>query len=196
VSKGLTVRVKMYEVLFESPTYLYAGLGLALFALAALWYERRSNRLAWALLVPVALAVVLGVVEHLVVTDREEIVATMSRMARAVETGRCELLLGYIDDDFTSQSAMLSGARSKTMVSDACRRRTEQWSVSGVKIARIDVELTGRQARAQVVTMIHFGQGKGGKTPIVWDVLWANRGNGWKVLEVVEARPGIDFWGR
>jgi len=180
----------MARTLFEDPTYVYISLALALAVLAALWHERRDRRLAWAMLAPVAAAMVVFTVERLVVTDREKIASATAEIARAIETRQFGLISRCVDTEFSAQLPVID-RRIKANVVSACKETAEEFNVTKVVAGRMEVDVSGRQAAMRVSTMVHWGPGGRQRALLVWDVRWIKRPDGWKVLEVTDLRQGI-----
>ena len=184
----------MSEAFFESPIYVYLALGFALLVLAAVWYERRSRRLAWAMVVPVILAVAVGFVARLVVTDREQIADAARHIADAAGTGQLQVVPQYIDDAFLVDLNPYSrGGYTKENVVSLIQGDVHRYGVTKVSIAKTDIEVTGRKAAMHVQTMIHYGGERGYKAPFIWDVTWIKRDDGWKVLEVTSVKQALEF---
>ena len=181
----------MSETFFENPVYVYISLGLAELVLAAIWHERRSRRVAWMMLIPLVLAIGVAVVEHLVVTDREQIIAAAGEMADAVEADQPDRIAEHIDDDFSCRAPLLSLSITKADVVALAKTKILTHDITSVKLAKMDVEVAGRTANMHVVTMVRYGGKEGAKTPLTWDVVWIKRQSGWRVLEVTGLRHGI-----
>jgi len=184
----------MSETFFENPIYVYLALGFAGLVLAAVWYERRSRRLAWAIVVPVILGLAVGVVARLVVTDREQIADAARRIADAAGTGQFQVIPQYIDDTFMADlNPYGRGGYTKENVVSMVRSDVDRYGVTKVRIGKTEIEVTGRKAAMHVQTMIHYGGERGYKSPFIWDVMWIKRDDGWKVLEVMSLKQALEF---
>jgi len=184
----------MSETFFENPIYVYLALGFALLALAAVWYERRSRRLAWAMVVPVILGLGVAVVAKLVVTDREQIAGAARQIADAAGTGDFQVISKYIDDTFLADlNPYGRGGYTKENVVAMVQGDVDRYGVTKVSITRSEIEVTGRTAAMHVQTVIHCGGESGYKSPFIWDVRWIKRDDGWKVLEVTSVKQAMEF---
>lgn len=183
----------MSETFFENPIYVYIALGLAELVIAAVWYERRNRRLILAMLIPPVLAIGVAVVERLVVTDREQIMAAAGQMAEAVERRQLDRIVEHIDDEFSSGARMFSLSITKANIVAFANSRISRYSISSIKLAKVGVEVTGRTAKMHLLTMVHHGQDGRAKTPLIWDIVWIRRRDGWRMLEVTGLRQGIEF---
>jgi hypothetical protein len=181
----------MSEAFLENPIYVYMVLALALIALAAVWYERRSRRVLAVMLVPVVLAAVVAVLDWAVVTDREKIEAAADKIAEAISSHQYEQMLPYIDRDFTARVPLLGVRMDRSDVVAACKAQVARHQVSSIATGKVEVTLSGRDATMVARTMVHWSAQGAQKMPMVWTIRWIRRPDGWKVLEVVDLRQGI-----
>jgi len=181
----------MSETFFESPLYVYIALGLAELVLAAIWYERRNRHWALAMVVPPVLVVAVALVAHWVVTDREKIILAAGDIARAAEAGRLERIPPHLDEAFSSAAAGMD--LRKSGVVDALEARIRRWRISAIRFNKMRVEIDDGRARMHVTTVISYGRNGDGRAFLIWDVLWAKRGDTWRILEVQSVRQGIEL---
>ncbi len=180
----------MVETFFENPLYIYFALALAELVLVVIWYEKRTSRWVLSLVIPVVLAGVVGLVAHLVVTDRERIIAAVKDIARSVESGQLQQLPDHLDRDFT---ARLEGLRvGKRQVVALCNSRISRWRIRRVSFAKMKVEVASEEAKMHVVTILTYGEDSR-RTPLIWDAVWIKRGGSWLILRVAEPKHGIEF---
>lgn len=179
----------MAETFFEDPTYVWITLVFAEIVLAALWYEKRTRGWALSLAAPVLLAGIVTLVAWLVVTDREQILNVSREIAAAVEDGQAERIPQHLDEDF---SASILGQRiARARVVAYCNSQTRQWGIKSITFHKPNVEVTGDEATMNLTTFITYGRDGGGKTSMIWEVLWIKRSGRWRVSEVIEARQGF-----
>lgn len=164
---------------FEDPTYAYVALGLAVVVLAAIWFERRDHRLLLGMLAPLAVAGAVFLVERMVVTDREEIIAVSGRIAAHIEGGQVEEAAAWLDDGplgiWESREAAIKQAEAFL----------HEHPIQRVALSRHDVEVQGRRATMKVTTVIEFGgQGTGQRVLLAWDLEWVKLASGWRIRAV------------
>jgi len=181
------------EAFFENPIYVYLSLLVAVLVLLAIWYETRSRRVLLGMLIPVVLGILVATIEHLVVTDREQIVEASGEIAAAVQTRQLERIPPYIDEDFSAFLPLISLSLTKDGVVDACNRQILGRDIRSVKLGRTEVEVRGKTATMHAMTMVHYGTAAARKTPLVWEVVWVKRQDGWRVLKVTDLRQGVRF---
>ncbi len=178
----------MAETFFEDPFNVYLTLAFAELVLGAIWYEKRTTRWALSLLIPVALAGAVVLVEQLVVTDKEQIVAAARDIAEAIESRELERIPEHLDEKF---SARVQGVqRDRDEVVAVCNALISRWNITGIGFGRTDVEVTGSEAKMQLKTIFTYGE-EGIRTSLIWDIIWIKRDGRWRILEVAEPRQGI-----
>ncbi len=181
----------MAETFFEDPIYVYFALAFTELVLGVIWYEKRTTRWALSLLIPVALAGAVVLVEQLVVTDKEQIVSAARDITEAIESRELERIPEHLDEKFV---ARLRGMRiGRDEVVAVCNARISRWNISGVSFGKHDVEVTGSQATMHVVTILSYGEEGSSRTSLIWDIIWVKRDGRWRILEVAEPRQGIEF---
>ncbi len=181
----------MTELFFESPFNLYLGLGVIEFPLILIWFARRGRIRLVTLLVPPVLAGIIALVAHLVVTDREQIIAVTEDIARAVESGQTQRIAGHIDEQFTGYlHGML--VRKKELVA-VCNISIEKWGISKIALHKMDVEVSSPKAKMHVNTIITYGAHGGGRAALIWNTTWIKRGKKWFVFGVQEPRTGFEL---
>lgn len=176
-------------VLFEDPLYIYFTLGGAWLVLGAIWWERRSRKWAMTLLIPLVLGGAVALVEHLVVTDREQMVNAVHEIAADIERGKLDMAELYLDDQWTQgywitkDAALLAG-----------RLAIDKFGIHKVKIQKVTVEVAGQTARMHLVTWVAFKAAEGeGSEPLVWELEWIRRDAGWRIIKSAEPRRQVEF---
>ena len=179
----------MSETFFESPLYVYVTLVLAELVLGVIWYESRKGKWVLGLLGPPMLGLAVGLVEHFVVTDREQIVAAVEEIAEAVETRQLHRMPQHLDEQFT---ATLGGMRiTKDEVVAVCNANVSKWSIREVNFHGMQVEITGREARMEVTTFLVYGREGNLRSSLMWDITWIKRQGRWLILDVAQPRHGF-----
>jgi hypothetical protein len=156
------------RALFEEPLYLYISLGLAELIIAIIWYERRTGKLAVALVIPVVLAACVFAMDCLVVTDREEIIAASAEIARDLKAGSLGAAEKYLHEHFTGFHGTKQDALSEG------RRALKQHNARLVQVADMELVLAGRHAEMYVTVVFQPGAGvlSGQRFSVRWLLRW------------------------
>ena len=176
---------------FEDATYVYVALIFAELAIAAVWHEVRKRWAAILLIVPPVLAGATFLVERVVVTDREKIVAATEEIAASVETGRLDAILPHLHEDFRARVAGVP--LTKPMVEAAVRSRLVRYEIQSVNLHRMEVEIEGDRARMHVNTIFRYGPEGAQRYALVWDLRWERVGERWLILDVDPPQPGLEL---
>ena len=167
------------RTLFEDPFTIYLVLVLVEVVLAGAWYGRRRKVLLMWMLAPALLAGGTWWLERTVVTDREEILAALDEIARAVERGDVVALAEFLDDDYRGWGARKAGAVAMA------KAATLKWNVREVTYGPApQIELHGSDRADSLVRMTvrYTTTGEGlASWPLGWRVEWVRRSGGWKV---------------
>jgi len=188
--------------LFEAPLYIYLSLVVAEFVLAAIWYERRSRRLAAWLAAPILLAGMVFGLEALVVTDREQITASLREIAEEVQAGdgsdlRLDTAQCCLDANVRVDLGSGHGGMdlTKSQALEAGRRVIREYGVTHVGFVNLHVDVEDSQAAAHFTTIVTFRSREFGetRTSLIWDVHWTRRDAGWRITRVEKPRRGLEF---
>ena len=178
--------------LFEEPLYVYLALAVAELVIAVLWHERRSMRLAAALIVPPALAGIVFAAATLVVTDREAILSAAGEIARDVAAGRSDAARKYLDDDFLAYYRGRRLGRSEAI--EIARAERERYSIETIKLTNESVEVRDDVAEMRVTAVMNFGADIGGRrsVPVVFLLRWIRTPEGWLISEADDIHVGLN----
>ncbi|RPI59393.1 MAG: nuclear transport factor 2 family protein [Planctomycetaceae bacterium] len=184
------------ELFFESPLYVYITLALVELAVAAVWFERRSPKVARWMVVPVLLAGAVFAVERMVVTDREQIVSITEQIARDMEAGDVDAAMTHVDDDFIADFVPLGNVIGK----DAAKRAAAavgkltlaQHKPSKITLSDYKVDFKGNSAVMTVRSVMWFttGEAKDFTTSLRWTLHWVKKGDEWLINEA-EYKQGL-----
>jgi hypothetical protein len=157
------------RALFEKPLYLYILLGIAEAVIGYLYLNRRERRFRTALVVPVLLAGCVFLVERLVVTDREQIIAASEAIARDLEAGRIDALERRLDERFAGFY------RDKEFAIAQARRAMDRYQLKVVQLRNFEVTVHDGTATMLVTTIVEAGRGNaaGRRVPLNWTIRWA-----------------------
>ena len=173
MSDGLT------RLLFEDLALLLLAEAAALAVVIGIHRSRmtpRTRRLVW---ITLALCVVLVVMQHVVVTDREAIRATIEDMARDVVDGDVASLGEKLDERMT-----LGPIKGKGAVLHHAHLTLQEYDVRNARVSAFEIDLENRlaQVRFQAVGDIHGRQTEGFRTPMLWKLTMVRSPRGWRVL--------------
>lgn len=174
----------LQRTFLESPLYVYVFLAFAELALAAIWHERRTRRLAMSLLVPPAMAAIVFAVSTLVVTDRERLIQAAEKIARNAENGSIAAAVGYLDDNYHG----LGG--DKQGLIDEGNRMLSQFRIKKIRFTSMNVEVQGQTAVMNAGTIIEFTDGQ---YPLAWEVGWIKRPQGWRIIDIAQPQQKLQF---
>ncbi|MCK4276420.1 MAG: hypothetical protein KAX78_07900 [Phycisphaerae bacterium] len=166
---------------FEAPLYLYVALAAAELVLFVVWRGRRTRKTAQRLLIPLALAASVFVLEASVVTLREKLSEAIEQLARHAEVLDVDAIAAYLTDDFE-----LSGARGRIGRSAAVSSANSaigRYKITAVKFVSHDMEMSDREARTVLTTQIITDADEiGMRNPFVsWSLHWSFGPQGWRI---------------
>ncbi|HOA72655.1 MAG TPA: nuclear transport factor 2 family protein [Phycisphaerae bacterium] len=143
-----------------------------------------NTRLAlWATLI---VCIALLVVQHLVKTDREQIVAAVSAMARAVDDGDVPTLGEYLAADFQDREM------DKAEWLSDIRQRLQRWRIDEARTWGHKVEVNGDEAVVTFQAMCDWRSGEQSGQSILstWKLGMARRDGIWTLHRVISAKIG------
>jgi len=179
------------RIFFEDPTSVYVLLGLVEIVLLVLWYKRRARRYAVRLLVPLAAAAIVFVVEWAVVTLHEKLLATMAELQRDAETLDVDAVAGYLADDMT---VVLTGRRfDKPAAVALARTAAKRFGIHGVEFINYRIQMQQRLATVVLNTQVIADTGDlGQQRPfIAWELRWRYGPQGWRIYRVEQPQVGL-----
>lgn len=165
--------------LFEDPIWIYVVLGVIEAALVARWWGQPERRATIGLLVPLVLAGAVFFISRAVVTDRERVRAATWAIIQDIQDGNTDVLAEYLDDEYRGFSG------TKPQAVEACRLAIGRYGLRAVTVRQMEVQLVGRTAQMRVTTLIVPSKRQAGGRPVrlKWDVRWANRPQGWRIVQ-------------
>lgn len=165
--------------LFEDPFYIYLALILVGIAMAGAWYGQRQRVWLLRMLVPVALAVGVCLLERAVVTDREQIRLALEEVAAAAERSDFGTFATFLDEKYHGWG----GRRAEAVA--LAEASILKWRIHQVQIVgEPEIDITGGNlADVSVRTVVHYaGSGSGaGRYALRWRMEWVKRPDGWKI---------------
>ncbi len=170
------------RLLFEDPLYAYIALGFAELVLAVIWHEKRTSRALSALVVPPLLAGAVWLVATRVVTEREQIIAATEAIARDAEAGSVAAADEFLDEEYRGY------AGTRDAVLEIAKAALRAYRIEKVAFTQVEVTVEEDRAAMHIATVITL---KEGKVPLAWDVQWAKRPMGWRIVDLSEPQSKL-----
>ena len=171
---------------FEDPFVVYVVLILVAIVMGGMWYGRRERKWLLGLIVPVALAGGVFLLERAVVTDREEIWTALDEIAEGVKADDVEAVAKHLDEKFTGMGlGPLRLGKAATLVK--VKALMALYAVGEMRYTgRREVTFTGPGlARSRIQTLVFYDRPvEGGRVPMNWEVEWVKGEAGWKIRRV------------
>lgn len=170
----------MTEILFESPFWLGIVLAPVLFVLWGLWFRTRTPRAVRALLVGLVIAPLLFVCQWLVVTDREKLQLTATRLSNAVGRHDIDAIIELIEPD-----AQFDGRFSRQDFRHHLVMLLDKYSVENPTIGGFVIEIAGDRATVRCSSMCHVElSGWAGNVPSSWELKFQLFEDGWLITDL------------
>jgi hypothetical protein len=177
------------NVLLESPLKLMATIIMVEAALATVWWFRPGRVESWVVVGGLVVGAVLLVVQHVVVTDREQIEQILRDLALAVDCEEVDTVLAAMDDRCDVDGM------DKRQLAERLRSAFEHSDIDEVKILESDVTVEGDTAK--VFIRVHC-RVRSPEVPYdyhlsAWDLRFVRRGNRWLISQVKHSRDREGF---
>ena len=170
----------MTEILFESPFWLGIVLAPVLFVLWGLWYRTRTSTAARALLVGLVISPLLFVLQWLVVTDREKLQLTTTRLSNAVGRHDIDAIVELVEPN-----AQFDGRFSRQDFRDHLVMLLEKYSVDNPTVGGFVIEVAGDRATVRCSSMCHVElSGWAGNVPSSWELKFQLFEDGWLIADL------------
>jgi hypothetical protein len=174
----------------EDPTYVYAALAMAWVVLAIVWRRNPTRRTAAILVAPPLLAVVVLLVSHFVVTDREAIENSIHRIAEMVDAGDIEPIGDFLDPRFEAPPL---GIQTRDEALRRLESRTRAGSDTGVNVAWVRSRIEGKLAAVEVQTWVFYGARR---APVLWRMTWVKVDGRWRIRALDDYSVDMGLGGR
>ncbi len=170
----------MTEILFESPFWLGIVLAPVLFVLWGLWYRTRTPRAARVLLVGLVIMPLLFALQRLVVTDREKLQLTTTRLSNAVGRHDIDAIVELVEPN-----ARFDGRFSRQDFRDHLVMLLEKYSVDNPTVGGFVIELAGDRATVRCSSMCHVERPNwAGTVPSSWELKFQLFERGWLITDL------------
>ncbi len=176
------------HLLFEDPVPVCVAMAAAEAVVWWLWRSRRTRRWALRLLVPPAVAGAVILAARLVETDREEITRALHEIAASAQAGHLDAARRYLDPACRMPLAG-GGVVGPAEMIDLGRRALKRHRVARVTVSAVEITLAGGRATATLTTQVMLPEA--GLYALRWQVQWARRPAGWRIVRVEPARPEL-----
>jgi len=177
----------LVELLLESPYRLAILCALGCLVLLVLWRRTLSAARRKAFLAGVSVSAILLLLQAIVVTDRERIIALMNGLAEAVIEPDFERIERAIDPEYDD------GRRTKSALMALIRDRLSGTTVERARLYGFEVDVRGERATTRFRAM---SSGRVGDTPVVnipsaWQVDLIRRGRQWTITAIRPTRVNL-----
>jgi hypothetical protein len=167
-------------LLFENRIALLVMLGLTEFVVLWVWARWRTRRTRNAVFAGLVLSIVLLVVQTVVVTDRERIIALCNSLAAAVENGKIAAVAEHLAPDFRSD-----GVDRDRLLADLTRLLTRV-HVEETQLSNFRVSFADGQAHAEfdAACRVMAGGYVEGGVGTSWRLTLRQTNETWQVLAI------------
>lgn len=127
--------------MFEGGWFLYSTQLVMVVSLCLLWFFQRNNYILVIAAIPGLLSVVFFLADVLVVTSREQAVAILEKIELAINSGRLDACVDYLDDRFVTRSGMDKKAVREWLVKTRSREMLDGcvfWGNELVQATQVD----------------------------------------------------------
>ena len=187
------------RALFEDPLTIYVGLGMIEIVLLAVWRRYMTPRRLLALAGPLLLAGGVFLVERMVVTDAELIVAALEEIAESTSADPPDLgpIGTYLDRDVKVDITIMpwvTGTLDRDKALKTWPSLLSTFNVVSTVIRNVEVEVNGDSARARFATDVTWRNTKKGAelgSQLNWTINWIRRDGGWRIIGVDPPTQGL-----
>ncbi len=170
----------MAEILFESPFWLGVVLAPVLFVLWGVWYRTRTPTAGRVLLAGLVISPLLFVCQWLVVTDREKLQLTATRLSRAVGRHDIDAIIKLIEPN-----ARFDDRFSRQDFHDHLVTLLEKYSVENPSIGGFVIEVAGDRATVRCSSMCHVEFSSwAGNVPSSWELKFQLFEDDWLITDL------------
>ena len=179
----------MSEIFLENPLSVYITLFFVELILGVFWATNRRRGLLYALIVPPLAGAILGLVAHIVVTDREKILSAVNDISQAISTYETQRIPRYLDDEFRGT---FQGKRIlKGDVVALCDANIRVHEISAFVFRNVSLEIKSDTAKMHGSSIITYSRDF--KMSLVWNMDWIKRADKWLIIRIYEPRHGFEF---
>jgi hypothetical protein len=143
----------------------------------------RTRRSVW---VTLAVCTALILLNKLVTTRREQLVAAIGSMAQAVDEADLPAITSRLDDEFQY------GHWDKAGFVAELNRKLQDWRIDEVSVGGFEIDLTGQSAKVAFRASCDWRGHNESQTGVVsfWTQEWVLRPDGWKLRRILGAKVG------
>jgi len=175
----------LQSLLFERPVALSIVLLATLLVMSVIWSRRRTRGSRNTLLACLAAAPMLLVLQAVVRTDRERIIALCDDVAAAVELGDVNAFAAHIADDFLAGAGTHAPVTRDDLLAgfnDAVTR----YHPEDIRLGQLEVTVDGDAATVELVATarVSISGSTLARVPSRWRLRLARRGDAWLIVEV------------
>ena len=167
----------------ENPIWVYTALVALELILFSMWFSTRSKKRKQLMLLPILLGAMIFALDWIVVTDREEIKATLSSITASFHNGNVEEKQHLISDRYRGY------LKTKSALVKAAAGETKKDRIESISVRFESVKVTGRNAEMQIKTNVRLNTGQ--IIPLRWTIYWGKSSDGWKITEISAPNFGL-----
>lgn len=170
----------MMTLLFEREVALGATMALVSLVLLFRWAYRRDRTSAKALFISLGATLLGPLVSVLVVTQREEVIATCLQLASAVDAGDVSVIESSLDDSFEA------GGLNRGEFVERLEAALSRYRVDQPRLRAFDVKVDDSAATAEFIAsaQVRFAEGAWDRLPTKWRVRFRRLGNQWLIASI------------
>lgn len=177
------------RILFEDLAVLLIIEFLVLMSVLAVHRQRMTRRTRRAVWITLACCAAFITLNHLVTTDSERIVQTVSAIAKAVDEGDVPAIANHLDDEFHYRNWDKDGFVVEL------NSKLQQWRIDEAKVGRFEIRIEGDAATASFRASCDWRGASDAQAGVAsaWTLELIRRPGGWKLRRVVSAEVGPGY---
>lgn len=177
------------RILFEDLAVLLMIEFVVLMSVLAVHRRRMTPRTRRAVWITLACCAALIALNHLVTTDSERIVETVSAMAKAVDEGDVPAIADRLDDEFHYRNWDRDGFVGEL------NNKLQRWRIDEAKVGRFEIRIDGDVATASFRASCDWKGSSDSQAGVAsaWTLELIRRPGGWKLRRVVSAKVGPGY---
>ena len=173
------------DMLLEKPFWTISVLVLAQIVLAAVWYEKKTLRRLWLLLMPAVAGCLLLLLGMFVQSDSDRILSAAGAIASDIQNGRSQAMEDFLSDNFVG---IYEGASlNKASAIAKCHQEKNRHQIKEIRISDPEIVVKGRHAEMTVATHMTVDTELGSfKAKVIFKLTWVKTDNRWVIWHAQE----------
>ncbi|MBN2693309.1 hypothetical protein JXR93_01480 [bacterium] len=181
----------MNELLFENPLYLIIlFLGGSVFLYSKWKGSLLENSRFWKMLIPTAIAGVIFLISHFVVTDKEAILNASNKISSEISLNNYSILKKMLKSDFTiSYKSQIINKDEFLKFLDELQSE-QKYIITRMSIKLNQLRIMSSKATTDFNITIYIDTSEGIFRQILnWKLYWEKDGNHWLISKSDEPKP-------